>query len=165
MRPDPTVARTAALDRLEAAGRGADVSALLGAIVDPIRRRLDGAPGGDDFARFAAAAAPRVDYAAPDLSAMPHEADRRMVYALRQALADLPAAERDDRIDTAFMMIVGAFAAYEARREAGLPYGPADLDTLAKTVAQMITAGLCAPAAPDRPDTFDTPASTTGDLR
>lgn len=135
--------RDALLDALEREGRMSDVRALIEVSVFPHAQYLREAPPSSDYARFAARMTPRVDYTSADVDKL-ESADQRIIHGLRRALHDLPADVLDARIDTAFQMIVGVFAAYEARREEGLAYGPCTLDELSTTVIDMVTAGLTA---------------------
>ncbi|WP_182358458.1 TetR family transcriptional regulator [Tomitella gaofuii] len=135
--------RNVLLDRLEVEGRAGDVRALIEVSVLPHAQYLREAPPASDYARFAARMTPRVDYSSDDVDHL-EPADQRIIRSLRHALSGLPADVVDARIDTAFQMIVGAFAAYEARREEGLDYGPRTLDALSTTLVDMVTAGLTA---------------------
>ena len=135
--------RNAYLDKAEAEGRGSEVRALVEASVYPHAKLVRESPPQSDFARFAARMAPRVDYSSGAVDDL-QSADQRVIRGLRHALKDLPENVLDNRIDTAFNMILGVLAAYEVRREEGLTHGPEDFDTLAETLIDMVTAGLTA---------------------
>lgn len=137
------VDRTAYLDKAEAEGRGGDVRALVEASVYPHAKLVRESPRESDFARFAARMAPRVDYSSRAVDEL-QSADQRVIRGLQQALSNLPEDVVDNRIDTAFTMILGVLSAYEVRREEGLTHGPEDFDTLAETLIDMVTAGLTA---------------------
>ncbi|CAM3023848.1 hypothetical protein RHDE110596_12740 [Prescottella defluvii] len=144
MKADPTHARTEFLDAAAAEGRDLGVRGLVEAVVYPIADHVRGALPHSDFARYAARMTPRIDYNSDSCVATLDPADQRTIAGFRQALAHLPGTVAADRIDTAFNMIVGAFAVYETRNEESLDHGPASLDALAETLVDMVTAGLTA---------------------
>lgn len=141
-------ARGRILDGLEDAGRIADVSALVDALVRPlVEATLE--RQGSYYARFLALSYADPQWSAPALQSQHGRAFERWLQCLHDSLPELPDALRRVRIDRAVRAVIAAIADWEAGRGTRrLPISALVTDLIETTVAGLVTPSSVAQPVP-----------------
>ena len=134
------------LARVDEAGLGADLTALVHVLFEPIVDLIRAQPEATHYARFLQRVGPVMAPGIPEASLRNNTDD--IVTRLIDALSHLPRRVAFERIDLATQMFTGALAVYEDRRDVGNPVVNTQFENVVAHLYDMTEAALRAEPGP-----------------